>query len=162
MSDRNQEMREMLAEHLRLQNLRNTPERSAVLDAVLQTDGPFTPETLQEIMESRQNFRVCRATVYNGLGLLEDAGLVRKICLSGLVRYEKCWKNRSTIRLTCTSCGSVTDVTDDGVRRQIESMRKRRFTMAGWSLTVYGLCSKCSAAIKRKQNRLNKKDKDKK
>ncbi|MBO7113514.1 MAG: transcriptional repressor [Bacteroidaceae bacterium] len=162
MTDRNEEMRQILADHLRLQNLRNTPERRAVLDAVLLTEGPFTPESLQEIMESRQNFRVCRATIYNGLGLLEDAGLVRKICLSGLVRYEKCWKNRYSIRLTCTSCGSVTDVNDDLVRRQIENMRKRRFTMAGWSLTVYGLCSKCLAALKRKQNRLNKKDKDKK
>ena len=32
MSDRNQEMREMLAEHLRLQNLRNTPDIRFYLD----------------------------------------------------------------------------------------------------------------------------------
>ena len=162
MTDLNEEMRKTLTDYIRLRNLRNTPERREVLEAVLLTDGPFTPESLQEILESRQNFRVCRATVYNGLGLLEDAGLVRKICLSGIVRYEKCWKNRSSIRLTCTSCGSVTEVIDDSVCREIENMRKRRFTMDGWSLTVYGLCSKCLAAIKRKQNRLNKKIKTKK
>ena len=53
-------------------------------------------------------------------------------------------------------CGRVTEMTDDKVRRQIEDMRKTRFTMTEWSLSVYGLCSKCSTAVKRKQNKLNK------
>ena len=50
----------------------------------------------------------------------------------------------------------------DKVRRQIAQLRTRRFVAAGWVLNIYGLCGKCTADLKRKQNRLNKKDKDKK
>ena len=156
--DRSEELRQVLNDYLRLNNLRNTPERGALFETVLATDGSFTPESIMESMAANQKLRICRATVYNGLGLLEEAGVVRKICLNGDVRYEKCWKNRYSIRLVCSNCGSISDVTDDKVRRQIEEMRKKRFAMSGWTLTVYGLCSKCAAALRRRQKKLNKTD----
>ena len=156
--DRNDEIRQALADHMRLNNLRNTPERNALFDAVLSTEGSFTAESIMELLAQSHRFMICRATVYNGLGLMEEAGVVRKVCLNGVCRYEKCWKNRYSIRLVCSNCSSISDVTDDKVRRQIEDMRKKRFAMTGWSLTVYGLCSKCAAALRRRQKKLNKTD----
>ena len=52
-------------------------------------------------------------------------------------------------------------MTDEKIRRQIGEMRTRRFTMTGWSLNIYGMCSKCMASLKRKQKKLMNKDKDK-
>ena len=154
--------RQKLSDYLRINSLRNTPERVALVEAIYSTDSPFSAEALSSQMSEKRRMRISRATVYNNLGLFENAGLVRKVFLNDKVLYERTDKSRGVIRMLCGGCGKVTEMNDDRVRRQIEEMRTRRFTMTGWSLNVYGLCSKCMASLKRKQNRLNKKDKDKK
>ena len=154
--------RQKLSDYLRINSLRNTPERVALVEAIYSTDSPFSAEALSSQMSEKRRMRTSRATVYNNLGLFENAGLGRKVFWNDKVLYDRTDRSRGVIRMLCGGCGKVTEMNDDRVRRQIEEMRTRRFTMTGWSLNVYGLCSKCMASLKRKQNRLNKKDKDKK
>ena len=155
--------RQNLADYLRLNSLRNTPERNALLEAIYQADVPMQAEDLSKLMsEGAASLRIRRATVYNNLKLFEEAGLVRKIFQEDRIFFERTDKNRGVIRLICSGCGKTTEMNSDKVRRQIAVMRTRRFNANGWVLNVYGLCSKCTADLKRKQNRLNKKDKDKK
>ena len=154
--------RQNLADYLRLNSLRNTPERNALLETIYQADVPLQAEELARLMTEGTRLRISRATVYNNLKLFEEAGLVRKIFQEDRVFFERTDKNRGVIRLICSGCGKTTEMNSDKVRRQIAVMRTRRFNATGWVLNVYGLCSKCTADVKRKQNRLNKKDKDKK
>ncbi len=155
--------RQNLADYLRLNSLRNTPERNALLEAIYQADVPMQAEELSKLMtEGAASLRISRATVYNNLKLFEEAGLVRKIFQEDRVFFERTDKNRGVIRLICSGCGKTTEMNSDKVRRQIAVMRTRRFNATGWVLNIYGFCGKCSADQKRKQNRLNKKDKDKK
>jgi Fur family ferric uptake transcriptional regulator len=155
--------RQNLADYLRLNSLRNTPERNALLEAIYQADVPMQAEELSKLMtEGAASLRISRATVYNNLKLFEEAGLVRKIFQEDRIFFERTDKNRGVIRLICSGCGKTTEMNSDKVRRQIAVMRTRRFNATGWVLNVYGFCGKCSADLKRKQNRLNKKDKDKK
>ena len=154
--------RQNLADFLRLNSLRNTPERNALLEAIYQADVPLQAEELSKQMSEGVRLRISRATVYNNLKLFEEAGLVRKVFQEDKVLFERTDKNRGVIRLICSGCGKTTEMNSDKVRRQIAVMRTRRFNATGWVLNVYGFCGKCSADLKRKQNRLNKKDKDKK
>ena len=155
--------RQNLADYLRLNSLRNTPERNALLEAIYQADVPLQAEELVRLMtDGNARLRISRATVYNNLKLFEEVGLVRKVFQEDRVLFERTDKSRSVIRLICSGCGKTTEMNSDKVRRQIAQMRTRRFNATGWVLNVYGLCSKCTADLKRKQNRLNKKDKDKK
>lgn len=154
--------RQNLADYLRLNSLRNTPERNALLETIYQADVPLQAEELARLMTEGTRLRISRATVYNNLKLFEEAGLVRKIFQEDRIFFERTDKNRGVIRLICSGCGKTTEMNSDKVRRQIAVMRTRRFNATGWVLNVYGLCSKCTADLKRKQNRLNKKDKDKK
>lgn len=156
--------RQKLMDYLRLNSLRNTQERVAVLDYIYSNESSVSAEDLSRHMSEENRLRVSRATVYNSLSLFEDAGLVRKVLVNGQLLYERTDRNRGTIRLICDGCGKTTEMNDDRVRRQIGEMRTRRFTMTGWTLNVYGLCSKCYASLKRKQKKLmnNKTDIDKK
>ena len=156
--------RQKLMDYLRLNSLRNTQERVAVLDYIYSIESSVSAEDLSRHMSEENRLRVSRATVYNSLSLFEDAGLVRKVLVNGQLLYERTDRNRGTIRLICGGCGKTTEMNDDRVRRQIGEMRTRRFTMTGWTLNVYGLCSKCYASLKRKQKKLmnNKTDIDKK
>ena len=146
--------RQNLSDYLRLNSLRNTPERNALLEVIYQADVPLQAEELAKLMtEGSASLRISRATVYNNLKLFEEAGLVRKIFQEDRVFFERTDKNRGVIRLICSGCGKTTEMNSDKVRRQIAVMRTRRFNATGWVLNIYGLCGKCSADQKRKQNR---------
>ena len=159
--DGSEQARQKLADYLRLNSLRNTPERNALLDVIYSSDAPVQAEELSRLMSDGRRLRISRATVYNNLRLFEDAGLVRKVFQEDRVLIERTDRSKGVIRLVCGGCGKATEMNNDKVRRQINEMRTRRFNATGWVLTVYGLCSKCTADIKRKQNRLNKKIKTK-
>lgn len=154
--------RQNLADYLRLNSLRNTPERNALLEAIYSFDVPVQAEELSRLMSEGGRLRISRATVYNNLRLFETAGLVRKVFQDDKVLFERTDKTKGIIRLVCGGCGKTTEMNNDKVRRQIGDMRTRRFIASGWVLNVYGLCSKCTADLKRKKKRLNKTDKDKK
>ena len=154
--------RQSLADYLRLNSLRSTPERMALLEALYLYEAPFQAEELSREMSGRGRFRISRATVYNNLRLFEDAGIVRKVYRDDKVLFERTDKTKGVIRLVCDVCGKITEMNSDKVRRQVSQLRTPRFSSTGWVLTMYGLCSKCTADKKRKQKRLNKTDKDKK
>ncbi|MBR6370119.1 MAG: transcriptional repressor [Bacteroidaceae bacterium] len=157
--DKNEEMGQamvVLTDYLHVHGLRSTAERNALLKAVCTYEGYFNPESLSIDMLKKHGFRVCRATVYNNLRLFEEAGLVQKVWLNGEIGYRRCWSNKHSIHLICSECGSIVECTDDRVRFQIESMRKKRFVMTGYLLSIHGLCGKCSAALKRKRKKMEK------
>lgn len=149
--------RRKLMEYLHMNKLRNTQERVVLLDSIYSSDQLVTAEGLSHIMLEEYPLRISRATVYNSLGLFESAGLVRKVFLNGQVFYERTDLKSGTIRLICRCCGKVNEIHNDKLRLLIEDMRTVRFTMSGWQLGLFGLCSKCNNALKRKQKRwLNK------
>jgi len=150
--------RQKLSDYVRVNSLRYTQERETLLDAIYLTEAPFSADAMSKQMSEKRRMRVSRATVYNNLLLFERAGLVRKVFLNEQVMYERTDRNLGVIRMQCSNCGKVTEMNDDRVRHQIGDMRTRRFTMTGWSLTVYGLCSSCMAVLKRKQKKLMNKD----
>ena len=154
--------RQELADYLRFKSKRNTPERNQLLEAIYSVDTAISADELSEEMSRSSRFRISRATVYNNLRLFEDACLIRKVFLNGKVMYERTDRSKGVIRLICGGCGKTTEMNSDKVRRQIAMMPTRRFNATSWVLNMYGMCSKCAADLKRRQNRLNKIHKDKK
>ena len=154
--------RQELADYLRFKSKRNTPERNQLLEAIYSMDTAISADELSEEMSRSSRFRISRATVYNNLRLFEDACLIRKVFLNGKVMYERTDRSKGVIRLICGGCGKTTEMNSDKVRRQIAMMPTRRFNATSWVLNMYGMCSRCAADLKRRQNRLNKIHKDKK
>ena len=65
--------------HLKEQNLKYTPERADILNAIIERDEIFEAETLMHEMRS-QGDRVSKATVYRTLKLLQEAGITIRRC----------------------------------------------------------------------------------
>lgn len=143
-----------LEDYMALNSMRNTQERVAMLELLYSNDTPFVPAEVCRLLSEDRRMIISRATVYNNLKLFENAGLVRRIFVGGQVLYERTDRKEGTISLVCGGCGKAVAMTDARVMRMIGEMRTRRFVASGWSLNVYGLCGKCSAALKRKQNKL--------
>ncbi|MCQ2083787.1 MAG: transcriptional repressor [Bacteroidaceae bacterium] len=149
--------KQALETYLHGHGLRCTPERFAILEAVFNIDGNFSPDMLLEEMTERQNFRVSRATVYNNLIIFEQAGLVKRLLLGGSIRFVLGWHENCNMSLVCTGCGKVTDIQDRKIDTQIHDLKMRRFQMTGYSIQVFGLCSKCSQALKRRMKKIENK-----
>lgn len=154
------EVRGILDNYLELNNLRKTPERYAILDAVYGIHGHFSLNELGDILE-KENFRVSRATLYNTMKLLIGLRLVIRHRFIGQTKYEACYNNRSHTHQVCTICGNVTEINSAEISRAIDSTKLKRFRKDGYTLYIYGVCSMCQARITRKMNNLKQQKQDK-
>ncbi len=126
-------------------NLRATPERYAILDAVLQTQGHFDAEGLYYRLIS-SGMKISKATVYNTLDLLQDAGLVSKYRFAEQTsRYEKAYGRPHHHHLVCLKCGDIIEFVNDRLEGiQAEVCDEKGFRPQSYSLQIFGTCSKCS------------------
>jgi Fur family ferric uptake transcriptional regulator len=140
--------REILAKYLKnTRGLRATPERYAVLDAVLQTQGHFDAENLYYRLIAG-GMKISKATVYNTLELLLRAGLVSKYRFAEKTsRYEKALGRPQHHHLICLQCGDILEFISDKLERiQEEVCADREFVSQSSSLQIFGTCSKCRKA----------------
>lgn len=124
--------------------LRATPERFAVLDAVLETQGHFDAEGLYYRMISNGG-KVSKATVYNTLDLLQNCGLVSKYRFAeGTSRYEKAFGRPHHHHLICLECGEIVEFIQERLERiQDEVCREKGFSLQSSTLQIFGTCPKC-------------------
>ena len=107
-------------------------------------------------MMNASKFHVSRATLYNTMELLTDAHLVIRHKFDNSSQYEKSFNMTTHFHRICMSCGSVTEVRDEKLRQVIENAHSKGFSIAHTSLYMYGTCSKCMAAKRRKENKERK------
>jgi Fur family transcriptional regulator, ferric uptake regulator len=137
---------EILTKHLKQKGkLRATPERFAVLDAVLQSQGHFDAEGLYYRMITK-GIKVSKATVYNTLDLLQNCGLVSKYRFAeNTSRYEKAFGRPHHHHLICLQCGDIIEFVNDRLERiQDEVCSDNNFTVQSSTLQIFGTCSKCT------------------
>lgn len=131
--------------------MRRTPERYSVLEHAYAMRGHFDIDQLYETMR-QGDCRVSRATVYNTIQLLVNAGLVRKHRFDNTTaQYERvsCVSMSSHHHLVCRVCGSVREMSDSDTVRAIEQRQYNGFRPDYVALYVYGLCSRCQRRLRR-------------
>lgn len=144
-----------LARYLENQGKRKTPERFAILEKIYSSSTHVDVGTLYTSMLA-DGFRVSRSTVYNTLGLLIEAGLIRSVALGdGITRYERITTVNNHHHLVCTHCGKVKEVKATELVGDMLVKKPRSFEPSYYSLYIYGLCSRCS----RKEHNSKKKTK---
>jgi Fur family ferric uptake transcriptional regulator len=150
-------LHETLMQYLAKKGLRITMERSTILEHICRIHGHFDVEMLHKQLEE-DRFHVSRACIYNTFELFMNAGLiVRHQFSTQLVQYEL--KTAATMHhhLVCNYCGTVREVTNDRLVRQITTQRIPKFTCEYYSLTIYGICSKCKFRLANETKTENKK-----
>ena len=135
-----------LVDRLREWEVRVTPQRLAIAEAVLNsTDHP----TVQQIYERvRDHFpSMTLATIYSTLGVLERSGLIQELPFPRMSRYES--NMEPHVNLVCIKCENVTD-TDMGqevvLRLKNRVSRQSNFQVVWQRVDFYGWCPSCAAA----------------
>jgi len=136
------------SEYLDQHAMRKTTERYVILQRIMDINGLFTVEELQQIIES-DGFRVSRSTVYNTVELLIDAKMLRRHVFEGMqAQYERITP-LPHIHLICTTCGKVKEVKDNNFVAVMNARRFNAFNTDHYCLYVYGTCSTCARKLKR-------------
>ena len=145
---------QIFSEYLKENRCRRTPERFAILDAIYSINGSFEIKQLMEHLEENLKFRVSRATIYNTITMLIKANLVTHHQFGAISKYEKCYGTAKAYTI-CTKCGKVTEFENTDLTETITANIKK-FHLTHYSLYLYGLCSKCHQAMRRRRARINK------
>jgi Fur family transcriptional regulator, ferric uptake regulator len=132
---------------LRARGLRMTGEREALVRAALGRRRHFT---LEELVEEAvgHDARASRATVYRGLPILVEAGILQPVLVSDEPRrFELALGRRHHDHLFCRRCGRVVEFRS----RAIENEQVRVAARHGFRLTshVYELVGDCASCRRR-------------
>ncbi len=140
-----------LAEFLKKQKMRRTPERLAILEKAFSTGKHFYADELYNILEA-DGYHVSRSTLYASLQVLVDAGLLLRHQFGNQpAQYERATLGGTEphLHLVCTSCGSVREQREPALPAEITSHKFPRFQPSHFSLYVYGICSRCQRKLRR-------------
>lgn len=139
-----EEARFKLESRLREAELRLTPQRFAVLEYLGNADGhPTADQIATEI--NRRFPRASRATVYNTLNALRDAGLVREVTHGGdaAARYESNVEPHH--HFVCRVCGKLEDVPADSLPAPEHVKLEGGHEVETCEIVLRGVCGKCKS-----------------
>ena len=128
--------------------LRCTSQRYAVMAFLMEHNGhPTAAEILEAV--NRADPRSSRATTYNNLRDLVQAGLVREVAVEGrAARFDA--KGTRHHHFICDRCGSVEDIDWYDVPGPASGSLGKRIVRE-CELIFRGLCAKCAPARKSSQ-----------
>lgn len=121
--------------------LRCTPQRYAVMEFLMEHAGHPTAAEIFEAV-NRMDPRSSRATTYNNLHDLVEAGLVREVAVEGrAARFDA--KGMRHHHFVCDRCGAVEDVEWFEVPEPPRGALGKR-TLRECELIFRGLCANCA------------------
>jgi Fur family transcriptional regulator, peroxide stress response regulator len=126
--------------------LRCTPQRYAVMAFLMECNRHPTAAEIFEAV-NRLDPRSSKATTYNNLRDLVEAGLVREVAVEGrAARFDA--KGMQHHHFICDRCGNVEDLEwFDVPRPRLKSLGKR--ILRECELIFRGLCTKCAPRASR-------------
>ncbi|MCC8038515.1 MAG: transcriptional repressor [Bacteroidales bacterium] len=146
---------EALGAYLAQHRMRFTPERRELVRMVDRQQGRFTPAQLMEQMQ-QEGHRVSLATVYNALGLMLKASVVKRHQFStSNAAYEKVVRHSPSsgrFQLVCNTCGRIREIKDTHVARLLRRQDLGSFHPACYTLHVYGICNSCYRKQRKNKN----------
>ncbi|MEN3042586.1 MAG: Fur family transcriptional regulator [Fervidobacterium sp.] len=127
-------------ELLKERGIKPTVHRVEILEYLLESyDHPTADEIYEHFKKEEKLAVLSRATVYNTLKALAEAGIISVIITPDAVRYDFIRKNHH--HFYCTNCKTVYDVELDVALPEVKSVDNHEVHHV--QLTLVGVCSKC-------------------
>ncbi|MEC7352686.1 MAG: transcriptional repressor [Planctomycetota bacterium] len=113
---------------LKSKGLKYTPERAAILDAIIERDEVFEVEEILLQMRGREG-RVSKATIYRTITLLTEAGIITQALFdSKQAHYRLIYGREPQDQMVCMRTGRLIEFTN----RDIIELRNRICSELGW------------------------------
>lgn len=114
---------------LKIHDLKYTPERAEILNAIIERDDLFEVEQLLSDMR-RRGYRGSKATVYRTIKLLQDAGIITHALFdSRQAHYQLIYGKAPRDSMVCMKSGKHLEFTDPA----LVALRNRICRERGWA-----------------------------
>jgi Fur family ferric uptake transcriptional regulator len=135
------------AEFLQSKGKRITQQRRILIDYIFERHDHFDAEELiYNLASVPEGGKVSRPTVYRTLNELVDAGLLRRMNLSGRAVYEHDYGYPQHDHLHCTICDKLIEFQSSELKELREAVASEySFRVTGHRLIISGICSECSS-----------------
>lgn len=154
------EHRDRIEGRLRGAELKLTPQRFAVLEYLTRAAGHATADEISAAL-NRRFPQASRATVYNTLNALRDAGLVHEIRIEGAVARYECERGPHH-HFVCRECGRLEDVPLEAFDPPPPARLDAGHRVEHCEVVLRGVCASCekraAAKVKRRAVRKERKD----
>ncbi len=137
-----------LVSTLRDRGLRMTPQRLAILSAIMHTPGHISPTALARRIQGEMP-GVNPSTVYRTLALLEEIGVLAHAHLEGGAEYHRA-EEAGHVHLTCSRCGAGDDLSlEEATRLQAMIEETHGFHADLTHFAISGVCETCWNSVDR-------------
>jgi Fur family peroxide stress response transcriptional regulator len=133
-----------MAECLKQQGLRLTPQRLAVLKALVENNHHPTAEQIYDHV--RADFPTTSlATVYKTLAVLKEMGQIVELGFNdGSNRYDLITETHA--HLICIRCKSILDAEVKGINQFVQQViTQHGYQLVGQRLDIFGVCPQCQS-----------------
>lgn len=145
-----------LSKYLTQNHKRRTPERYMILDKIYSLSNHVSVDDVFNSLEE-DSYHVSRATIYNTMELLVEAGLVHRHNFAGhQSKYERVTGISNHHHLICTQCGGVREIKDNSINRILSSQHYGKFLAQYADLHIYGICSRCQKKSRKEELKRNR------
>ena len=129
---------------LRKEGLKITPQRIAVLEAIVKDKGHRESEDVYMAIKTHKT-HVSRATVYRTLDNLVQYGFARKLNLGdGRARYETKIDSPHHDHMICNNCAKIIEFVNDDIEKMQEEITKQhQFKLQQHIHQLFGICKEC-------------------
>ncbi len=134
-------VKKIFTDYLIKKQLRKTKERFNILHEIYSNHHHFDISELYQLMKNKK-YRISRATLYNNLNMLIDAGLIIKHQFGkNLSQYERAYKNKQHDHIICSDCNKVFEFCDPRIM-EIQNSTEKGFHLkvTHHSLIFYAKC----------------------
>lgn len=129
-----------VAEMAQTSGLKMTPQRRAIINYLEKAENHPTPEEVLKAV-NKEFPMTSRATVYNTINWLKEAGMLQEIFEAGCVRLDPNFDRHH--HFVCRKCGSVEDVGFDLIDDLGICAMPNHQTIESFEIVIRGLCGKC-------------------
>lgn len=114
--------------YLKTLDLKYTPERADILNAIIERDGVFEADEL--LMEMRERgHRVSKATIYRTIKLLQEAGIITQALFDNKqAHYQLIYGKASRDYMVCVKTGKHIEFAND----ELIALRDKICKTLGW------------------------------
>ena len=128
--------------YLHSQELKYTPERADILNAIIEEDGLFEAETLMDSMRV-DGYDVSKATLYRTIKLLREAGIIQEVLIDGKQAHYQLIYGRSPIdAIVCIRTGKRIEFSSNDLTQWRDALCKEHgWEPVGHRVVIYALSS---------------------
>ena len=119
-----------------------TKQRQLIYEIICGSDGHMTAEQIYLAAKQRMP-SIAMGTVYRNLGLMVDAGEIRRVVISGEPdRFDRTLTPHH--HMICAQCGRVTDVALTDIHAYLE--QQTGVSVVAYDLSIRYICPGCREA----------------